>query len=246
MHLIGKKIEVPQVDAAVARDRLVETLFESLHSCSSTLLVGRAGTGKTTVAAQFARTCGRRAVWYEIDASDSAPGVFFAYTLTALDRYRPGIARDLRALGSATPDDDMTLLSAVLVNALVEHAGDPLLFVLDNLHHLYDAPWFATFIGRFLLLLPEDVHVLAIGRGVPPGPIWRLRSKQMLCLVDESQLAFTVDEAKRLFSKLGVSATLAADAVAMTHGRAGLLAATARDALRPTPHKACERPSDMP
>lgn len=228
MNLISEKIDVPAIGDAISRPRLLDTLGESLTHCSSTLISGRTGTGKTTLAADFARRCGRPVAWYEVDSSDADPGVFLGYLAATVARHRPGFESSLSSLADACAGDDMQTIASLTVYGFLEHGGEPLLVVLDDLHLIYDAPWVAPFLSRVLLLLPDDVHLMAIGRGLPPAPIWRMRSKQTLCFVDEAQLAFTPAEARLLFERHGRDPESAGGAVEATRGRAAALAAAAR------------------
>src|SRR5205807_4946623 len=54
-------------------------------------------------------------------------------------------------------------------------------------------------------------------------PLWRLRSKQMLRVVEESELAFTIDEATALFETYGLTEEHARIAWSQTNGRAATI-----------------------
>jgi ATP/maltotriose-dependent transcriptional regulator MalT len=69
--------------------------------------------------------------------------------------------------------------------------------------------------------------MLIIGRSAPPTPMWRMRSKQTLCLVEEADLAFTPQEAADLFASYGLGAADARAALEQTRGRAAALDKTA-------------------
>src|SRR5437588_394325 len=107
------------------------------------------------------------------------------------------------------------------VYQLTDAKSEALLIVIEDLHLVYDADWVIPFFRRFLPLLPADVHVLITCRSLPPTPLWRLRSKQMLRVVEESELAFTIDEATALFETYGLSEEHARIAWRQTGGRAG-------------------------
>ncbi len=103
------------------------------------------------------------------------------------------------------------------------------MLVIDDLHLIYDADWVAPFFHRLLPLLPAETHMLILGRGLPPAPMWRLRSKQRLFVINEHMLAFTQTEAEELFSGYGLGAEEARLALLRTGGRAaGLHAAAIR------------------
>ena len=81
---------------------------------------------------------------------------------------------------------------------------------------------------RLLPLLPADVHVLITSRSMPPAPLWRLRSKQSLVVIEEEALAFTRPEAIALFESYGLSSEQASIALDHSHGRAFALDEFAR------------------
>jgi ATP/maltotriose-dependent transcriptional regulator MalT len=103
-----------------------------------------------------------------------------------------------------------------------------LLIVVDDLHLIYDAEWVVPFFRRLLPLLPADAHMLITGRSLPPAPLWRMRSKQMLCVIEEQTLSFTQREAMKLFESYGLTRSQSDIAWRQTHGRALILDAKAR------------------
>jgi ATP/maltotriose-dependent transcriptional regulator MalT len=70
--------------------------------------------------------------------------------------------------------------------------------------------------------------MILIGRTLPPAPLWRMRSKQTLRVIEEAALAFTLAEAEELFTSYGLQAKFAAQAVSETWGRAAALNQLAR------------------
>ena len=72
--------------------------------------------------------------------------------------------------------------------------------------------------------------MLILGRGLPPAPLWRLRYKQRLSVINESMLAFTQTEAESLFASYGLNAQQASVAFMQTGGRAAVLHAAAMQA----------------
>jgi LuxR family transcriptional regulator, maltose regulon positive regulatory protein len=230
MQFILDKITTPCELPTVTRTRLLKVLEESLATCTSTVINGRAGTGKTRLAADFAHRSGRRVAWYKVDAADSALRILFQYLVESVRRQRPNFGH--QALSSLLDEtntiEDVPLLAEAFVYELLESGGEPLLIVIDDLHLVYDAEWVVPFFRRLLPLLPLDVHMLITGRSLPPAPLWRMRSKQMLCVVEEPMLAFTEEEARRLFASYGLPEREVKAALVETHGRAGVLDALAR------------------
>lgn len=227
-QVIPEKITPPAELPRVSRERLLRTLGESMEGCNSTIIAGRAGTGKTMLATDFARRSGRSVAWYKLDAPDSELSVFLRHLCASLGRARPGFGEQtLARLGPEAALDDVPLAVEYLVYELLE-SSEPTLVVIDDLHLVYDAEWMVSFFRRWLPLLPPEVHVALLGRSLPPTPLWRMRSKQTLCVLDEEGLAFTREEARALYASYGLPSDRADPALRETRGRAATLDARAR------------------
>jgi len=242
MKLIASKITIPTETPFVCRQGLLDTLGENLESCHATVINGRAGTGKTMLAVDFVRRYVRRAAWYKVDAPDMSLPVFIEYLVASVARVRPGFGRQTLerqaqsfvtgGMGRAWVGEESEV--AGLAEAFVydlERLAEPLVLVIDDLHLIYDADWVIPFFHRLLLLLPAGIHMFILGRGLPPSPLWRLRSKQRLFVITEQMLAFTQTEAEELFSGYGLGAEEASSAFKRTKGRAADLHAAAINAL---------------
>jgi LuxR family maltose regulon positive regulatory protein len=229
MQLILDKIKLPSELSRVSRPRLMAELRVALNSCTSTIINGRAGTGKTLLAHDFALNCGRRIAWYKVDASDSDRRIFFQYLVESVLAQRPGFAADaIMQLVETSGIEDIPLLAESFIYELLESGSDPLLIVIEDLHLIYDADWVVPFFRRLLPLLPAEAHMLITGRSLPPAPLWRMRSKQTLCVVDEAMLAFSKEEAKELYASYGLTGAQASAGHKQTRGRASALDALAR------------------
>src|SRR5215510_15117768 len=238
MKLIASKITIPTESPSVCRQGLLDTLRENLKSCHATVINGRAGTGKTMLAIDFVQRYVRRAAWYKVDAPDMSLPVFLEYLVASVASVRPGFGRQTLerqaqsfgtgGIGRARVgcESDVAGLAEAFVYDL-ERQAEPLVLVIDDLHLIYDADWVIPFFHRLLLLIPTNVHMLILGRGLPPAPMWRLRSKQRLFVVTEQMLAFTQTEAEELFSGYGFGAEDASSALKRTNGRAADLHAAA-------------------
>src|SRR6476619_3367147 len=91
VDLIHEKITVPDEKPRTSRPRLLNLLAEDLTAYNATIINGRAGTGKTTLVADFSRHAARPVCWYKIDAADSGLGGFCRYLAATLSLQRPSI-----------------------------------------------------------------------------------------------------------------------------------------------------------
>ena len=225
LELITDKIAPPSRVPRISRPRLLHLLEQSTEAGTSTIIAGRAGTGKTALALDYADKCGRRVAWYKIDAPDADPVIFFNYLIKSIQECRPSFGqKSLTSLNDLSDLDSLTWLADAFVYELAEGAtATPLLIVIEDLHLVSDSDWLALFFTRVLPLLPSEVHVLITTRNLPSTPTWRMRSKQSLVVIDEATLAFTRAEAIELFASYGLSRDQASIALDHTHGRAGAL-----------------------
>jgi ATP/maltotriose-dependent transcriptional regulator MalT len=228
LSLINRKIEIPYESPPLSRSRLLRRLSESLNSCGTTIVTGRAGHGKTMLAADFARRCERDVAWYKVDAPDADLRVFLYYLVMVVARKRPGFgARTLAHFHQSTAAMHLSTLAEAYIYDL-QKGDEPLLVVIDDLHLVYDAEWVVPFFHRLLPLVPADVHFLILCRSLPPAPLWRLRSKQSLCVIDESDLTFSALEALALFESYGLGREAAHAALLQSRGHAASLHARAK------------------
>jgi len=221
-HILWEKLCVPLANKSlIDRPRLDEMLERSLSQFGATLISGRAGTGKSALAGSFANAR-RNAAWYSLESSDldwkTFSRHFSACVLKSLS------SEELLKVDLAYSDDSSLpgvsrYLAALFSKVEWLHSNKELLIVLDDLHKIFDAEWFGDFFNLLLYSLPSETQLLLLCRSKPPKPLWRLRSKQMLNVIDEKLLAFNVRETEQLFRASGLTKKSAHEAYAGSFGR---------------------------
>lgn len=214
IQTISGKTKVPHFPDAIERPRLKDFLSRSAGNFAATLISGRAGSGKTTFAAEY--VAGDSSIaWYTLDTADGDWAVFQHYLWIAL-------------LGDGKPKGPWKHASEFLANVMTEFEKQsrswPSTVVLDGIHHLFDAEWFGECFGLLIASLPSDTHLIILCRSKPPNPLWRLRSKQVLNVIDEKLLAFSQSETEELFRRNGAKREDARKAHRFSLGHPGKLA----------------------
>lgn len=219
LPVLASKLQPPLTSGLMEREWLLGLMERSAKSSAATMLIGRAGTGKSALAAHFVKRFPEHS-WYSIDSTDADWTTFQRYFRAAL--FPKGPHRKNRHSGnfeptfSSTPVELFADLTAAL--ELYEQRW-PDVLILDGVHHLYDCRWFDEFFLYLISSLPHDAHVVLISRSKPTAPVWRMRSKQVLNVIDEKLLTFSLNETSELFSRHGLSRSVAARVHRETFGR---------------------------
>jgi LuxR family maltose regulon positive regulatory protein len=226
--IVREKLRIPRTDFLIARPRITNLLKRSQSQFPATLISGRSGTGKTAIAASFA-TGTTHVAWFTVESTDMDWSVFSRYFSASLQT--SGICRSDPVMEAEERSPTPNEVAGYLANLFC--LADPLdreersLIVLDDIHHIFDADWFGNFFNLLLYSLPADTHLLLLCRSRPPSPLWRLRSKQMLNVLDEKVIAFNVSETEDLYKDLGLPTSDAERAQRDSFGRVATLVRSA-------------------
>src|SRR5688572_15857598 len=188
----------------LSRPRLTDRLLANL-SFPLTLVTANAGSGKTTLVADFLRTHKRQFVWYQLDHTDADPSVFLGYLAFGIKQLVPGFGEAMfsylqEATGELAQHPERAV--DVFLNEVLEQVEQQLILVLDDYHHLGPDTAVHAVLDRLLAYLPDVLHVIMISREVPPLALRRLRTHSPLSNIDRSDLLFTDEETQELFRKV--------------------------------------------
>jgi LuxR family transcriptional regulator, maltose regulon positive regulatory protein len=206
-NILHTKIKPPRSSGrTLARERVLETLLESLNH-RLTILQAGAGYGKSTALAVLAARH-RPSIWYTVTEEDSDTLVFLLHLAHATQLALPELAELPIPLleaweGGRGPLPATGVLDQYL-NALSRGLQAPALLVLDDIHLAESA---STEIGllldRLVGLAPENLHILLASRPMIKLPnLARWKAQGEVLILDQSVLAFTTTEISALFSGL--------------------------------------------
>ena len=96
--ILQTKLHVPLLRSdLVLRPRLIESLKTGLDG-RLILVSAQAGSGKTTLIAEWLRQSDHRVAWLSLDESDNDPRRFLDYLLAALRQVQTNIGRSIEAM----------------------------------------------------------------------------------------------------------------------------------------------------
>jgi LuxR family maltose regulon positive regulatory protein len=184
----------------VPRERPLSVL-RSGEGCTLTLVDAPAGSGKTTVLAQWLAADAERIspCWFSVDPSDNDPTRFWTYAIMAMRNAVPGLGdASLAALGGGA--DVATFVLPPAINELA--AADPhLALVIDDYHLIRNAA-IHTQVEQLLDHLPDGVQVVISTRADPPLPLSRWRGRGQLAELRAADLRFSDAEASALLERM--------------------------------------------
>jgi LuxR family maltose regulon positive regulatory protein len=218
IHIFAEKLRVPQFEDYIPRPRLDELLTKSLNQIGAMLVTGRAGTGKTALAARFSRNYDET-FWLNVESADSDWNIFSSY-----------LAAAVKVRTSADKQDAAVFVENLFSEMETVKRKNPRLIVLDDVHNVFDAEWFNEFFQTALFSLSPETHLIFLSRSKPPFPLWRLRSKQVLTVTDEKVLAFDRSEAEAFCKNFNLSNQKITKIYKESYGRIGKLRALAESA----------------
>jgi LuxR family maltose regulon positive regulatory protein len=182
----------PPRPKVVPRSRLIERLNEGLHR-KLTLIATPAGFGKTTLLSTWVASCDRRVAWLSLDTGDNDPTRFLTYFVAALQSIAADIGSGvLGVLQSPQPPPTESLLTALLneIAGIPEH----FVLVLDD-YHVIDAKPVDDALTFLLEHLPPQMHLVISTREDPQLPLARLRVRDQMTELRDTDLRFTPAEA---------------------------------------------------
>ena len=193
-------------------------MFEELDQGAGrrlTIVVGAAGAGKTTLLANWLSVRPDvPSAWLSCDTGDTDPVRFYSALIHAM-RYGfddPSIGENSRELLSLEGEASIDAVGA-LADDLESLAGARVIVIDD--FHLVGAE--SARFGHFLESRPLSLQVVVATRSDPPLRLHRLRMREELVEVRDTDLAFSANETKGLFSAFGLE--LPADDIEAVHRR---------------------------
>ncbi|HWU09289.1 MAG TPA: hypothetical protein VN520_23390, partial [Streptomyces sp.] len=210
---IRTKLVVPAIPPeVVARPRVEQRLGELIARHRLVLVVGTAGSGKTTAAAASVGHLHQPVAWLSVDDTDVAPGRLVTYLDAAVAHALPGMTGiAVNAMSGNVPHAE----AAGLLSSSV--GEEPLVIVLDQLERLKDNTEAWDVLGSFIRHAGAGLRMVLLSRQFLTAE-WLDPTVLDLGYLGESALAFTASEAAEALTERGVSGVDPQHAVNETGG----------------------------
>jgi LuxR family maltose regulon positive regulatory protein len=151
--------------------------------------------------------------WFSLDENDNDLSRFLSYLVAALQTVRPDVGKTTAAMLQSPQSPPLETMLTAFINDIT-HLSDKVVLVLDDYHVIankiiHDA---LTFL---LEHQPPQLHLVLSTRADPPLPIFRLRARNQLTELRDSDLRFSADEAAIFLNEIMALDLLPADIAAL-------------------------------
>lgn len=216
-RMLKTKLFVPPLrQEIVARSQLV-ALLDGVQKRPFALISAPAGFGKTTLVVEWIKEKaeGRRmkdellpsqTAWLSLEEADNDPIRFLRYVVAALQTAVPDLPDDVTGLLDEQTPFAVDGVLTDLLNALTA-VSHPIILVLDD-YHLIEDDDIHSGIAFLLDHMPANLHLIMTTRQDPPLPLARLRGRDLLVEIRQTDLAFSEAEAAQFLNEvMGLSLT---------------------------------------
>lgn len=204
--ILQTKLHPPLHASGLMRRPRLLTRLDQGQTCTLTLVVAPAGSGKTSLVSQWLEERALRAAWLQLDANDGEPSVLFTYIVHAMRRVIPGFGNETQILLQSARMPPLSVVSHTLSNDISYLGLDaPLLLILDD-YHMVQNPDIDRALADLMARPPRGFRVLVMSRQAPSWPLGKLRIENRLCEVGASDLRFTPEETAAYLRLNGVTA----------------------------------------
>ena len=198
VHNINKII-FPILPDIVARDRLFKKLSDKQHF-SVTWLTGKAGSGKTTLVADYLQRNKLPHIWYRVDNGDNDLSSFFYYFGLAVQN-QLAVFQGKMPLLTQEYGNEYLAFSRKYFEIFCNNAPLPLYIVFDNSHTVSEDSPFHHALKEGIARLAPEIHTIIISRKAPPAYFVSMIAENRMRIIDNFDLAFSYDETEKLIQK---------------------------------------------
>lgn len=200
-HAAIAKIARPRLPKVLPRKRLFHQLDKG-RLLPVTWVSGPAGSGKTTLVADYLDARKLPCLWYQLDESDGDIATFFYYMSLAAKKAAPRHRTPLPLLTMEYLRGVPAFTRRYFEN-LCSRLKPPFVIVLDNYHHVAQASPFHEVIREVLTIIPEGISVIITSRAAPPPSLALLQTYNKMHCLGWDELKFDLSETKSLLKSEG-------------------------------------------
>src|SRR5918993_263643 len=215
---VSIKTSAPSLEGVIERKRLLDALAEL--QAPAKWLQAPSGTGKSTLAASYARVRKKPLVWYRLDERDNDPAFFYAEFAGAINS-QVKVTKQLPKFSSDDHDRQHTFAQRFAA-ALSEQPPKATLFVLDDVQSITNES-VQQALSALVLATAKGHELLFVSQLAPPTAFFDAIAARQLALLNDADLHFDLAECRAMISALRIRGEHGESIAALTGGHAGAL-----------------------
>lgn len=193
IQLIQTKLNIPPVNNYIINREHLNDLLKNAMQFKLILVSSPAGSGKTTIIADYITNNNIDCCWYSLDKTDNDLFRFSSYLVGGFEKNEELKNVDLQQLLDSFQSIGETTLIRTIINVL-QSTTKEFTLVFDD-YHLIELPSIQNMMKELLEYLPQNIHMIIITREDPSLPLSKLRVKNQLLEIRVNDLKFTDSEA---------------------------------------------------
>ncbi len=215
---VSIKTSAPSLEGVIERKRLLDALTQL--QAPAKWLQAPSGTGKSTLAASYARARKMPLMWYRLDERDNDPAFFYAEFGNAI-KTQARLTKQLPKFSSDDHDRQHTFAQRFAA-ALSEQPPKATLFVLDDVQSIANESMQQA-LTALVLATAKGHELLFVSQSTPPTAFFDAIAARQLALLNDADLHFDLAECKAMISALRIRGEHGESIAALTGGHAGAL-----------------------
>lgn len=196
----GSKYTIPDISDTIKRERLF-SLFEINRKKKVFLVLGQAAQGKSTLVASYLKESKEKTVWLHLDHEDSDHTNLFYLILNAFNQTLDNDIFHAMEYPQVTLGTRQEIARhRDILYALFSTTSTRVNIVMDDLESLDSEASSFNLIQGVIKDMPRHIRLFLISRKMPPLSIQKLKIKKMIFVLENKELAFTIEETDCFFS----------------------------------------------
>lgn len=203
------KLSRPRLPAVATRGRLFRQL-DSLRDLACTWVCGPAGSGKTTLVADYLRSGDEPSFWFHVDEGDLDPSAMISYLVALARRADPSAA----ALPYLTPDHQLDIegFCRQFFRRFYQILPAECSIVFDNCHRAAGGSFHAV-LRSAIEEAPSGVRLIALSRHQVPIDLVKVQANRQVAAIGADDLRLDPVEALAVMTALQMAEDAGAESL---------------------------------